>query len=102
MPIPDLPNKKVTTTGTPKQNVPAVRKLELSKLDPMAVQWELLGQDVDIERFVLYLSSAVRVNLTESIIDARISRTIEGASTLVVDVNDYDRSLLTSGLLNNK
>jgi len=43
----------------------------------------------------------VKTDIVGNITDADISRSIEAASTLTVTVNDYDRALLTSGLLSN-
>lgn len=82
--------------------ITARRKLELSQLSPAAVQRELMGTDVDFESFVTYLSGLVKTDLEEHITAATVARTIEGASTLTVSVNDFDRSLLRSGLLTQR
>ena len=87
---------KVTTTQT------ARRKLELSQVTQKAVQQELMGVDTGIDKFAVYLSSQVKFNLADRIVDASISRTMDVSSTLSVTVNDYDRALLTSGYLYNK
>src|SRR5215471_9757703 len=86
----------------PSKNLPARRKLELSQLTPHALQRELMGTDVDVGKFVLYLSSQVRVNLGDRIVDATVSRSIDASTDLSVIINDYDRELLQSGLLSNK
>jgi hypothetical protein len=83
-------------------NVPSFRKLELSRLNTNALQREAMGEDLDVEKFTLYLSSAVRTNVVGRIVDGDIARTIEGASTVTVVVLDEDRSLLNSGLLSSK
>lgn len=82
--------------------ITARRKLELSQLNPKALSAEGLGEELDLKRFALYLSSQVRVNIAERITAADINRTIDGASTLVVAVDDYDRQLLRAGLLNSR
>jgi cell wall-associated NlpC family hydrolase len=62
----------------------------------------MMHPDVDLEKFVLYFSSQVQMNLTDRIIDATISRTIDASSELKVTVNDYDRAVLNSGWLSNR
>jgi hypothetical protein len=86
----------------PSKTIAANRLLELSQLTPQALQREGMGTDVDMNKFVQYLSSQVRVDLVERVIDATFSRSIDASTALVVTVNDYDRTLLTSGLLSNK
>lgn len=82
-------------------NVSARQKLELSRLTPGALQREGMGTDVELTKLALYLSSQVRMNIADRITDATISRTIDGSSLLTVVINDYDRAVLTSGLLAN-
>lgn len=82
--------------------ITARRKLELSQLDPKAVQREAMGEDVDFKSFAARLSGLVKVDLEEHITAAKIARTIEGASTITVTVNDFNRSLLRSGLLSQR
>lgn len=87
------------------QEVPvntARQKLELSQLSPGALQREAMGTDLDVKKFTLYLASQIQEDIAVKLTGGTISRTIEGASQLVVTVNDYDRNLLTSGLLSNK
>lgn len=86
----------------PSTTTSARRKLELSQLTPQAIQREAMGADVDVNKFVLFLASQVKTDIVDRIIDANITRSIDQASTLIVTVNDYDRSLLRSGLLSNK
>jgi hypothetical protein len=87
---------------TKKSAVTAVHKLELSKLDPRKVQQELMGDDLDLEKLVVYLKSKIKFDAAEQVIDVQISRSIEQASTVVVSLNDYHRTVLNSGLLNAK
>src|SRR5215831_1732756 len=89
-------------THQPSKNITAVRKLELSQVTPGAVQKEVMGQDVDIEKFMLYFSSKMQFDVSNRITDATIDRSIEASSALTVTINDYDRAVLTSGNLNNK
>jgi len=58
--------------------------------------------DVDLAKFVLYFGSQVRMNLTDRIVDASISRSIDASTELSVTINDYDRRLLTSGWLTDR
>lgn len=82
--------------------ISARRKLELSQINPKALSAEGLGDDLDLKKFTLYLSRQIRVNLAERITAADINRTIDGASTLIVAIDDYDRQVLRAGLLNNR
>src|SRR5215471_12267967 len=81
----------------------AAQKLESSQLSPTALQRAILGQDLDVKKFTLYLASQVKVqDLDERIKDITLSLSMEGASNLSVVVNDQDRALLGSGLLTNR
>ena len=71
--------------------------LEISQVS--LTQQELLGKDVDLDRFNLQMDSLFAVNLTEQILSANISRTIDGSSTLTVDVADPKHKFLRSGRL---
>lgn len=63
-------------------------------------QLELLGQDVDLQAFSLEMRNKAGINVVDSITDANINRTIEGASTLTVNVeDDADHTILRSGFL---
>jgi hypothetical protein len=78
----------------------AVQKLELSKLDTKKVQRELMGDDLDLDKLNVYLKSKILFDATSQVIDINVERTIDGASTLDLIINDYDRTLLRSGALN--
>jgi len=78
----------------------AVKKLELSQLDPRTVQKEMMGDDLDLDKLNVYLKSKVLFDSTARVIDVNVNRTIDGASTVDLELNDYDRSLLRSGALN--
>jgi cell wall-associated NlpC family hydrolase len=84
----------------PAKNKPtAIHKLNPSRLDT-AKQMEMLGGDVDIEKFHIQVEQGAGIDITQSITDAMVDRTIEGASTLTVSVDDTDdRAILTSGRL---
>lgn len=73
--------------------------LEKSKLDPAATTKGLMGEDLDLQRFALYVSGKLRLKAVDQIMDANITRTIEGASTVQIELNDDDREILRSGLL---
>lgn len=82
--------------------ITARRRLELSQLNPAAIQRETMGIDVDFAKFTLYLSSQIQTDVNGRITAATIERTIEGASTLSVTINDWDRALERSGLLSQR
>lgn len=82
--------------------ITARRRLELSQLSPAAIQREGMGTDIDFAKFLIYLTGKVQTDLNGRVTAASINRTIEGASTLSVTINDWDRALLRSGLLSNK
>jgi len=78
----------------------AVHKLELSKLDPKTIQKEMMGEDFDLGKLNVYLQSKVLFDSSARVIDVNVNRTIDGASTLDLLVDDYDRTLLKSKVLN--
>jgi hypothetical protein len=78
----------------------AVDILEKSKIDPRAQAKGLMGDDLDMEKFRLYVSGKLRLKADDQILDAEIIRTIEGASTITFSLDDSDREILRSGLLN--
>jgi hypothetical protein len=80
----------------------AIKKLELSQLDPTQVQREMMGKDLDLDKLNVYLKSAIIFDSTDRVIDINVNRTIDGASSVDVDLNDYDRSLLRSGAINTR
>lgn len=82
--------------------ITARRKLQLSQLSLSTIQKEAMGDDTDFEKFAAYVSSLVQTDLESVIVAASITRTIEGASTLSVTINDYTREILRSGLLVEK
>jgi hypothetical protein len=82
--------------------VTAVKKLELSQLNPNEIQREMMGDDLDLDKLNAYLKSQVLFDATARVVDINVNRTIEGASTIDLEVNDYDRSLLRSGALNQR
>jgi hypothetical protein len=82
--------------------ITARRRLELSKVGGPAVQRELMGTDIDLKSFAIRLEGLIKTDLIGRIIDASVSRTIEGASTLSVEIDDYDRDVFTSYLLTER
>jgi hypothetical protein len=76
--------------------------IERSHLDPSSIQQELMGDDLDLEALQVYLKSVVKLDAVERISDIRIHRTIEGAGTVDVDLIDYWRQILRSGVLNSR
>lgn len=87
---------------TKPTKVTAVQKLERSQLSPHTVQRELMGDDLDLESMLVYLKSKIKFDAIDRVIDVNVERTIEGASTVEVVLNDGDRAILRSGLLNNR
>jgi hypothetical protein len=85
-----------------KTALTAVKKLELSKIDSSQIQRELMGDDLDLEKLVVYLKSQILFDTTDRVIDVQVNRTIDGASTIDVSLNDYDRAILRSWALNAK
>ena len=76
--------------------------MELSRLDPAEAQRELMGEDIALKHFALFMNRQLRVDIVDRITEGDVSRTVEGASTLTVKFNDYDRLILKSGILSNK
>jgi hypothetical protein len=82
------------TTAT---QLTARQKLDLSTLK--LTQKELMGDDIDINHINLQIKNVFGVDIAGAITAGSIERTIEGASTLNLDVFDRDRKLLRSGRL---
>jgi len=63
----------------------------------------LSGIDMDtaMKNFVIYLSGKIKLKAYDQVTDARVNLTIEGASTIEVDLNDDDRTILHSGTLSH-
>src|SRR6516162_5716487 len=85
-----------------KSAVTAVQKLELSKLNPNEIQRELMGKDLDLHKLVVYLKSQMLFDTTDRVIDVMVNRTIDGASTIDLSLNDYDRAIIRSWAINAK
>jgi hypothetical protein len=82
--------------------VTAVKKLELSKLDPNQIQREMMGKDLDLGKLLVYLKSQILFDTTDRVIDVQVNRGIDGSSTVDVSLNDYDRAILRSWAINAK
>src|SRR5215471_16828149 len=85
-------NQKVVKKLTPRD------KLQLSNLNTAA----LMADDLDIDSLKLEFKKKVGIDVADRITDMYVDRTIEGASTVVVTVDDTDRELLDSGRLTSK
>jgi hypothetical protein len=81
--------------------VTARQALERSKLDPAEKQREMMGNDIDLAKLLIYFKSVIKFDAIERVTDIVVERTIEGASTVEVTLNDYDRSILRSGVLHS-
>src|SRR5262245_1657717 len=98
-----MPVPKETTPPKAKaraQAITANERLELSQLNPQAIQRGLMGDDLDLQKMVVYLKSRIIFDSTDRIIDIGVERSIDSASTVTITLNDYDRSILRSGALN--
>lgn len=77
----------------------AVDSLDPSHLDT-AKQMQLLGGDVDVDDFHLQMRRGAGIQIESSITSAIIDRTIDGASSLTVTVDDeVNRTIQLSGML---
>ena len=86
------------------RGVTARQKLELSQIPNRIVQREMMGigtQDIDLGKMVVYLKSQILFDTTDRVIDVQISRSIDGASTVDVTLDDWDHTILRSKALNN-
>jgi hypothetical protein len=81
------------------RRVTARDKLRLSRLHP--TQRELMGDDVDLGGLFLALNHK-DINIVDAVTEAIVARTMQGASTLTVSVEDRDGVLLNSGRLSSK
>jgi hypothetical protein len=85
----------------PTQSDTAVDVIQASKVDPRSQTKGAMGDDLDLRNFSLYLSQKLRLKAMDQVMDAQISRTIAGASTIQFTLDDDDRSILRSGLLSD-
>lgn len=74
-------------------------KLKLSKL---AAQTELLDTDLDLQELSLFNRQFAPMRIEEAVIAGSIHRTIEGASTVELTLNDRYGYIMNSGRLGNK
>jgi hypothetical protein len=65
-------------------------------------QLELMGGDVNLASFTLQMRNKAGIKLVECITDATVDRTVDGASTLTVTIDDKDKQVLKSGKLGRK
>ena len=78
---------------------PPIQKLQVSKLD---AQKQLLTTDLDLRSLKLAHKGKASLDITESVLGGEIVRTIEGASTVTITVNDRSRAIRNSGLLGSE
>jgi len=83
----------------PSKTLSARKMLELSTVSPRALQREMMGTDIDMDRFVLYISSKVMTDIATRIVSGSVSRNMQASTELAVTINDYDRAILHSDLL---
>jgi len=80
----------------------ARQKMELSKIPQQKLQREMMRDDLDLERMVIYLKQMILFDAVDRVIDVNVTRSIDGASTIQVSLNDYDRTILRSAAINSK
>lgn len=81
----------------PPRKQTARERLELGRLQQTRA--ELMGQDIDLDEFTLQMRGKVGVKVVDRIVDARVKRTTNGATTLTVTLEDENDEVLRSGLL---
>ncbi len=79
----------------------AIEIMEHSQIDPSVAGKAFMG-DIDMKSFTLYLSGKIRLKAFDQVMDARVVLTIDGSSTIEIDLNDDDRSILRSGTLSSR
>lgn len=82
-----------------KKPSPAVGVLANSSIDPKATRRGLMGDDIDMHAIRLYIAGKLKLKLFDQLLDVQLNRSIKMASTLEVQLEDYDRTILNSGLL---
>lgn len=86
--------------------MPAIEiRRPLQGSSPRVTQQELLGKDIDIDKFKLVIQNTINPfgkNVADRIVSADITRTVQGASTLNVSILDQDRELWQSGNFGSK
>jgi hypothetical protein len=90
-----IPKQKSQHTKHKRQT--ARERLQISQLH--LSHKELLGHDLDVHKLLLKFGKDFGVNIAEAILSANVQRTVEGASTFTIEVEDRDRVLLRSGFL---
>jgi cell wall-associated NlpC family hydrolase len=86
----------------PTSALTAVQKMQLSQLNPNQIQREMMGDDIDLQKLSVYLKGALLFDSTDRIVDLKINRAIDGASTVDLTLNDYDRTIIKSWAINAK
>jgi hypothetical protein len=77
----------------------AAELLRPSKLDS---QQELMKDDVEVKTLALFIHGKSSLQIQNFITAASSERTVEGASTVTVTVNDPDLAIVNSGMLTKK
>lgn len=80
-------------------NQSAVAKIVKLQNSRLLSQDQLLLTDVEMKSLNLALKGKASVSVVESVTDATVTRTIEGASTVEITLLDRDREILKSGRL---
>jgi hypothetical protein len=74
----------------------AIEKLNPSRLDP---EDQLLQDDTNVDRMRIFIRGKQQAEIQQVILGGTVERTVDGASTVKVDVLDTYRELQTSGVL---
>jgi cell wall-associated NlpC family hydrolase len=88
----------MATTQKYKKTITPRDKLQISNLDTNA----LMANDLDVDALKLQFKKKIGIDIADRITDMSVERTIEGASTVTITIDDSDRELLQSGRLTNK
>jgi hypothetical protein len=75
------------------------QRLQRSQLRANERQLELLKEDLDVEAFKLQMKSKLSVDVRDRILSCTLEPSVEGATTVTVEIEDSDHSLLRSGRL---
>lgn len=61
-----------------------------------------MADDLSIDSLVLIGSEQLQVDIREGLLSARLSRTLDGVSTLTLEVHDAERTLIRSNIVNSR
>jgi hypothetical protein len=74
----------------------------LLKPSKLSNQQELIKDDVEVKHLTLFIHRQGHLSIEDLVIDAQSERTVEGASTITITVNDPNNTIANSGMLTNQ